>query len=247
MRKAFSRSELLDDHCAIEGFKLIEEAIRSGLKVRTVIFSESGAKRAERLLPQLKAQTETLVVPDPVFSGMVETESPQGVAALVSVREPTLDFILSKADPLLVITAGLQDPGNLGTVIRCSEAFGVQGVLLGEGTVSRFNAKAVRASAGSIFRLPSISILLAEAIPTLKDKGVRLLAASSHKGDPIDQADLCGPVAIVIGNEGAGVPRDFLAKMDGFISIPQSDKVESLNAGVAAGIILYEASRQRRR
>ncbi|HUQ49092.1 MAG TPA: RNA methyltransferase [Terriglobales bacterium] len=247
MRKAFTRSELIVDHCAIEGFKLIEEAIRSGLKVRTVIFSESGAKRADRLLPQLKSQTETAVIPDTVFAGMVETETPQGVAALVSVREHTLEFLLSKPDPFLIVTAGLQDPGNLGTLIRCAEAFGVHGLLLGEGTVSRFNAKAMRASAGSTFRVPSLNVRLMEVFPVLKTKGVRFLATSSHKGEPINKADLTGAVAIIIGNEGAGVSREVLSHMDALVTIPQSENVESLNAGVAAGIILYEAWQQRSR
>lgn len=246
LRKAFARSEPVEGYFAIEGFKLIEEAIRSGLKVRAVVFSESGAARAERLLPQLSAHTETVMVADKIFAGLVETESPQGVAALVSVKEHALELLLSATDPLLIVAVALQDPGNLGTVIRCAEAFGATGVVLAEKTVSRFNAKVVRASTGSIFRVPCVAVATDQLIPALREQKVRMLATSARKGDSIDQAVFVGAVAIFIGNEGAGLPREVMAQMDGLVTIPQSENVESLNAGVAASILLYEAARQRR-
>jgi TrmH family RNA methyltransferase len=149
----------------------------------------------------------------------------------------------------------LQDPGNLGTILRSSEAFGSAGVVLGEGTVSPFNSKVVRASAGSVFRLPLIhgqgshgksGAKLEEVSEKLRTQGVRLIATSSHKGTPLDQADLKGPAAIFFGNEGSGLPRDLMAKMDESIAIPHTAQVESLNAGVAASIVLYEAARQRK-
>ncbi len=246
LRKAFSRSEPVDGYFAIEGFKLIEEAIRSGLKLRAVVFSESGVQRADRLLPQLSAHAEAVVVADKLFSTLVETESPQGVAALVSVKDHSLEPLLSVSDALLIVAVGVQDPGNLGTIIRCAEAFGATGVILAEKTVSRFNAKVVRASAGSVFRLPCVVEPTEKLIPVLRAHNIRMLATSSRKGETIDQAALSGSVAIFIGNEGAGLPREVMAQMDALITIPQSDKVESLNAGVATSIILYEAARQRR-
>ena len=246
IRKAFAKSEPMEGAFAVEGFKLIEEAIRSGAKLRTVVFSETGAQRGDKLLPQLGAHTETVVVPDKVFAGLVETETPQGVAAMVGIREQELEPLLAAQDPLLLVTVGLQDPGNLGTIIRCAEAFGVTGLILGEKTVSRFNGKAVRASAGSVFRLPCVASSTEELIPLLRKQGIRMLATSSHKGDRIDEAALTGSVALFIGNEGAGLSREVMAQMDGLISIPQSAKVESLNAGVAASILMYEAARQRR-
>ena len=211
-----------------------------------MVFSETGAQRADRLLPQLSAHTETVVVADKVFSTLGETETPQGVAALVSVKDYEMDSLLSAAEPLIVVTVGLQDPGNLGTILRCAEAFGATGVVLGEKTVSRFNAKVVRASAGSAFRLPCVAETTEKLIPRLREQKVRMLATSAHKGYSIDQAALIGRVAVFIGNEGAGLPREVMAQMDGLITIPQSDKVESLNAGIATSIILYEAARQRR-
>jgi len=245
LRKAFAKSEPVEGYFAVEGFKLIEEAIRSGAKLKAVVFSESGAQRADRLLPQLSAHTEAVGVSDKLFASLVETETPQGVAALVSVKHHELDTLLVE-DALLVVAVGLQDPGNLGTIIRSAEAFGAAGVVLGEKTVSRFNAKAVRASAGSAFRVPLVNESTEKLIPRLREKNIRMLATSSHKGDPIDQAQLTGGVALFIGNEGAGLPREVMAQMDGLVTIPQSEKVESLNAGIATSILLYEAARQRR-
>ena len=190
---------------------LVEEAIRSGLRLRTVFFSDSARERAHRLLPQLSAQTEALLLPDNVFASAVPTETPQGIAALVRVKSFTLDGILATQPALLVIAVGLQDPGNLGTIARSAEAFGVTGLLLGERTVSPWNWKAIRASAGSLFRLPAAKIELAKVLPKIKARGVRVLATSSHKGTVISDADLRGPIAIVVGGEGAGVPKDVLA------------------------------------
>jgi TrmH family RNA methyltransferase len=224
------------------------------LRFSAVFFRESAQERADRLLPQIGTQVETLLLPDKLFDSLVPSESPQGVAALVRLKEFTIDDILERlhVGPIVVI-AGLQDPGNLGTILRSSEAFGSAGVVLGEGTVSPFNSKVVRGSAGSVFRLPvvhargrSATEKLADVSEKLRAKGVRLIATSSHKGTPLDQTDLKNAAAIFFGNEGAGLPRDVMAKMDEFISIPHNLQVESLNAGVATSIVLYEAARQKR-
>ena len=260
LRQAFSRAELTaSGDCAIEGLRILEEAIRSGLRFSAVFLRESAQDWAERLLPQLGAQVETLLLPDKLFDSLVPSESPQGVAALVRLKEFSLDDVMEKErlqiGPIVVL-AGLQDPGNLGTILRSSEAFGSAGVILGEGTVSPFNSKVIRASAGSVFRLPVIhgqshargkssAAKLEEVSDRLQAKGVRLIATSSHKGTPLDQADLKSAVAIFFGNEGAGLPREVMSKMDEVIAIPHTAQVESLNAGVAASIVLYEAARQR--
>ncbi len=257
LRQAFSRAELTESgDCAIEGLRILEEAIRSGLRFSAVFFRESAQDRAERLLPQIGAQVETLLLPDKLFDSLVPSESPQGVAALVRFKEFSLSEVMEserlQVGPIVVL-AGLQDPGNLGTILRSSEAFGSAGVVLGEGTVSPFNSKVVRASAGSVFRLPvvhshgkSAAGKLEEVSEKLRAKGVRLIATSSHKGTPLDQSDLKGATAIFFGNEGSGLPRDVMAKMDEVVAIPHTQQVESLNAGVAASIVLYEAARQRK-
>lgn len=244
LRRAFSQAELVDGHCAIEGVRIIEEAVRSGLRFRAVFFSESAADRMKKLLPQISSQTEVLALPDDVFTSAVSTETPQGVAALVRWPSFSLDRILSAENPLLLGTMGIQDPGNLGTIIRSAEAFGAAAVLLGEKTVSQFNSKVTRASAGSSFRLPSLPVKAAE-VEAIKARDIRVVATSSHKGKAINEADLTGGLLIMVGSEGAGVPREYMAIADHFIRVPHQEKVESLNAAVAASVILYEAQRQR--
>lgn len=247
LRMAFRRGELTPEgECAIEGVKLVEEAIRSGQRLGAVFFSESARPVAEKLLPQINAKVEALVLPDSLFNSIVPSDAPQGVAALVKLRSVSAAQLLERAaiGPI-VVAAGLQDPGNLGTILRSAEAFGAAGVFLTEGTVSPYNAKVLRGSAGSIFRFPIVQISSGELISLLRDHGIRLLATSSHKGTPLPQADWTLPLAIFIGNEGAGLPREFLHQMDATLVIPQAAQVESLNAGVAASIVLYEAARNR--
>jgi TrmH family RNA methyltransferase len=248
LRRAFAQGEPTSEgYVAIEGFRVLEEAIRSGLKLKSVFFSSSAESRAQRLLPQLGAHVETILLPDKLFATAVPTETPQGVAALVRPQEFSFDTIISRAQsgPVLAI-AGLQDPGNLGTILRSAEAFEAAGLLLGAGTVSPLNPKAVRASAGSVFRMPFVRADLLESIEQMRHHGLRLTATSSHKGVPLDQAELTAPVAIFIGNEGAGLDRSLISRMDELIVVPHSTHVESLNAGVAASIVLYEIARQRR-
>lgn len=252
LRQAFARAERTEDgHCAIEGVRIVEEAIRSGLRFQAIFFRESAQNLAERLLPQIGAQVETLLLPDKLFDGTVPSETPQGVAALVRWKTFSLDDILERLQvgPILVVV-GLQDPGNLGTILRSAEAFGSAGVVLGEGTVSPFNSKVIRASAGSSFRIPVVSSKagggLEAILPKCRTHSVRLIATSSHKGTPLDQANLTQPCAIFIGSEGSGLPKRLMAQVDELIAIPHTAQVESLNAGVAGSIVLYEAARQRR-
>jgi TrmH family RNA methyltransferase len=251
LRLAFAHAERTEDgNCAIEGVRIIEEAIRSGLRFHAVFFRESAQDRAQRLLPQIGAHVETLLLPDKLFDSLVPSEAPQGVAALVRLKEFSLEDVLERLQvgPVVVVV-GLQDPGNLGTILRSAEAFGCAGVILGEGTVSPFNGKVVRASAGSMFRLPIVHRHEREKVEDVSEKlrasGLRLIATSSHKGTPLGEANLSGPIAFFIGNEGAGVPRDLMGKMDEVVVIPHAVQVESLNAGVAASIVLYEAAKQR--
>jgi TrmH family RNA methyltransferase len=231
---------------AIEGLHLLEEAIRSGLRISTAFFSDSAHERAHKLLPQLSGQTECLILPDDVFASAVPSEGPQGIAALVRIKSFSLEDAMAKQPALLLVTTGLQDPGNLGTMARSGEAFGATGMLLGEGTVSQWNWKAVRASAGSLFRLPTLKVELATALPDIQLRSVRMLATSSHKGTPVWESDLRGPVVILIGGEGAGIPKSLLAQADDVVAIPQANQVESLNARIAASVVLYEAARQRK-
>jgi RNA methyltransferase, TrmH family len=251
LRQAFAKAERdQEGDCAIEGVRIVEEAIRSGLKFRAVFFKEAAQNLAERLLPQIGAHVETLLLPDRLFDSSVPSETPQGVAALVRIKEFSLEDLMQRVQvgPIVVL-AGVQDPGNVGTILRSAEAFGSAGVVLSEGTVSPFNSKVIRASAGSMFRLP---VVLAKAqgemekiSAGMRQENIRLIATSSHKGTALDVARLTGPCAVFIGSEGSGLPRNLMALVDELVAIPHAAQVESLNAGVAGSIVLYEAARQR--
>jgi TrmH family RNA methyltransferase len=245
LRVAFRRAELTPKgECAIEGLKLIEEALRSGLHLESIFFSEAAKSIASKLLPQIADRTEALLLPDALFKSIAPSDSPQGVAALVKLPPYSSDQLFDgAADGPLIVASGLQDPGNLGTVLRSAEAFGAAGIFLTEGTVSPYNWKVLRGSAGSIFRLPFVQIKSEALMPLLRKRGVRMVATSSHQGTPLPEMSWTLPFAVFIGNEGAGLSRELTRQMDEMLRIPQSREVESLNAGVAASIVLYEAAR----
>lgn len=251
LRQAFARAEPTPEgFCAVEGVRILEEAIRSRLKFHAVFFRESAQNLAERLLPQIGTHVETLLLPDKLFNTSVPSEAPQGVAALVQVKQFSPEDVLERLQlgPIIVVV-GLQDPGNLGTIFRSAEAFGSAGVMLGEGTVSPFNSKVIRASAGSIFRIPLVTARSASGMEklcaTMRAAEVRLIATSSHKGVALAQANLTRNLAVFIGSEGSGLSRELFSRVDELVTIPHNPQVESLNAGVAGSIILYEAARQR--
>jgi TrmH family RNA methyltransferase len=231
----------------IEGPHLLEEALRAGLRVASV-FVAQGAEHLLEGLP-LPAETEVLLVPRDVLDSALSTESPQPVAALVEPPSWGWEQLLgsqTKAAPLILVLAGLQDPGNLGTILRSAEAFGVSGVLALPGTVSAWNPKAVRASAGSVFRMPLLAVSAEDCFARLRAAKVKIWTTAVQGAEAAERIDLVGPVAIVIGNEGNGVPEELAAQADGAVTIRCPGPVESLNAAAAASVLLYEASRQRR-
>ena len=249
----------------VEGVRLVEEALRSGCRIQAVLFSESGERHHERLAPfidRLEIAFPVLRTTDRLFEGIADTEHPQGVAALVEPRVATLDDLLrvprEACSALLVVLAGVQDPGNVGTILRAASAFGATGAVTSasgqSGTASPFSPKALRASAGAALHLPilagmSLPILLTQ----LRVAGVRTLASSVHEpreGDPPLLApwdvDWCEPVALLVGNEGAGLPEEVERSADARIRIPMASGIESLNAAAAAAVLFYEAARQRK-
>jgi len=230
----------------IEGPNLLAEALRARLHVACVFVAQGSERLVEAL--SLPPEVEILAMPRELLDAALATETPQPVAALVETSNWTWARMLGdrkKGAPLIVVLAGLQDPGNLGTILRSAEAFGADGVLCLEGTASEWNPKAVRASAGSVFRMPVLRANQNDAIAQLREAGVHLLATTVQRAKPADLVDLAEPVALLIGNEGNGVPVDLAAKADGSITIPCPGPVESLNAAVAASVLLYEAARQR--
>ena len=218
-----------------------------GLPIEVLYVAESRAKDKTMVnFVGALQPVELVAVEDRVFSGMVDTESPQGVAALVKLPDFDWDAI-SKRSPLAVVAWQLQDPGNLGALIRSADAFGAQCVHLAQSTVNPYNQKVIRATAGSVFRVPCFQWQDPNAlIRDLRERGFRFITTSSHFGIDFRQVDYKGSVALFIGNEGRGLPHHLAKAADVQIQIPQA-RIESLNAAVAASIILAEGWRQRSR
>ena len=230
----------------IEGPNLIAEALRSGIELDTVFVAQG----SERLLEGLRipGDVEVLVTPLSILTSALTTETPQPVAALVTPPRWGWEHLVGlrrNSAPLILVLAGLQDPGNLGTILRSAEAFGATGIVALPGTVSAWNPKAVRASAGSVFRVPLLVASERASLLRLHEAGVRILATTVQAAQPVELIDLADPVALIIGNEGSGVPDDLAEKADARVTIPCPGPVESLNAAVAASVLLYEAARQR--
>jgi TrmH family RNA methyltransferase len=247
LRAAFARAGRGGDgSIAIEGEHLVREALHANLEF-AALFVQAGSEAILDDLPPPAAVEVLSLAPD-VFASAVRTESPQGIAALVVPPAFSLEQVLAaKTTPLLVVSAGLQDPGNLGTLIRSAEAFGATGFVLLPGTVSLYNQKTLRASSGSAFRLPSIAIQADPLFSQLRIHGIATFAAVAAGGEPLTRAALTQPSAILLGNEGNGIPADILTLADRRITIPTPGPVESLNAAIAGSILLYEAARQRAR
>lgn len=260
LRRAFAEGGPLErDGCAIDSLHIVQEAARSRIRFRALFFTAAQALPAEEILAGFdreaeQDQPEALLLSEEVFNSAVPTQSPQGIAALIEPPVWQLPQLLGTSSPFFLCSAGLQDPGNIGTILRSAEAFGASALLCLPGTVNVWNAKAVRASAGSVFRLPSVSIDL-ESLSWLRQHGIRLIGTAASNGSekhglaksgtaPWD-IDFKQPCAVLIGNEGAGIPGGLLSLVDRTITVPQKPQVESINAAMAATIICYEASRQR--
>jgi RNA methyltransferase, TrmH family len=253
---------------AVEGPKLVEEGFRARLRAEAILVSDSGEGELEPILRAAR-ETETgiprsriLHTTDKLFAGVAATETPQGVAALFGQPEWAFEDVLRgapspdgayRADtPLVIVLVGVQDPGNVGTIVRSADAFASSGVIAARGTADPWSPKAVRASAGSALRLPLLrGIAVPVILAQLRVAAVRIYAASSRRerqnaaelGSAVNLRD---PAAIFIGSEGHGLPPEVEHAADATISVPIAETVESLNAAVAASVVLYEAARQRK-
>jgi TrmH family RNA methyltransferase len=227
----------------IEGPNLLAEALRSGLRLDCVFVAQG----SERLLDSLSlpAGAEVLLLPRELLSSALATETPQPIAALVEPPAWSWPQLIQPPMPLVVVLAGLQDPGNLGTILRSAEAFGATGIVSLPGTVAAWNPKAVRASAGSVFRVPLIESSVEDCLAQLRKAKIKLWTTAVAAAQPASSANLASPIALLIGNEGNGVPLELATQAEAALTVPCPGPVESLNASIAASILLYEASRQR--
>jgi len=246
-RRALAEGATKQGWLAVEGPFLVEEALNAAPRVKThsVLVASGAVEKFSALLHRLPAEAEMTQVPDRLFKSVAQTQSPQGIAALVDLPAHKLEEVMTTANPLLVIACRIQDPGNLGTMMRTALAFSASAFLTLQDTVSPFNPKAVRSSAGTIFRLPLVCGLdPKEALPFLSVH-VRIVAAERYSPASLSQADFTGPIAILVGREASGLPEEIARYASQLLSIPIRKEVDSLNAATAAGIFLYEAARQR--
>jgi TrmH family RNA methyltransferase len=243
VRRAVQKGSLTDDGFAIaEGFHLLEEALKSQAEIGTVIVAQSVKSAIQSHVKGLKLRVAT--VRDTDFTNLSSTDTPQGVIALVKPPVWTLDQVLRGRVPLIAALDGVQDPGNAGAILRAAEAFGATGAAFLKGSVSPYNPKCMRASAGSVFRLPIAAALDESLLLAALEKKRSVLYAAMPRADLlVSAANFKNSCAIVIGSEGRGVSQQ-LAEQAIALRIPTTG-VESLNAAVAAGILFYEARRQR--
>jgi TrmH family RNA methyltransferase len=243
VRKAIARGSVTDDGLAVaESFHLLEEALRSDCEIPAVFAAESVRAAVESHVRGLK-KTRIHVLPDDIFRGLSTTESSQGVMALVRPPQWSVDQLF-RGHSLTVVLDGLQDPGNAGAILRAAEAFGATGVVFLKGTVSPYNPKCLRASAGSIFRVPVAAALDQQLfLAAAEQRKIALFALMPKGNTDVGEVGLGKKCGIIVGSEGRGV-SELLRDKATPIKIPTVG-VESLNAALAAGIALFVARKQR--
>ena len=229
----------------LDGEHLVLEALRSGSPLELVAIADGPAHDA--LAETVQAAGARVVrASDQVLAAMTPVRQPTGVVALARCTPASLDRCLARSPQLVFLLAGIQDAGNVGAIVRVAEGCGATGVICGDGTADPFGWKALRGAMGSTFRLP---VAVKQNVPAVAARvhelGVRLIATVPRDGTPLHAADLRAPVAIMLGAEGAGLPPEYEAAADERLTIPMRPPVESLNVGIAAALIAYEASRQR--
>jgi TrmH family RNA methyltransferase len=237
-----------------EGLHLAGEALVAGASIESALLSPRLFRTDEgrKIARDLEARGAPLFeIADTVMGSITDARSPQPVVLVVRRRDLGLDDVLTGASrgatPLVVIAHGLQDPGNLGTIVRTAHAAGATGVVATGDGADLFHPKTVRATMGSIFRLPAIATPLPRIIGVLGDRGIARVGTDAAATDPYDRCDLTGPVALFFGRESAGLPAEAIPDFDLRVHIPMAGEVESLSVGAAAAILLYEANRQRKR
>lgn len=243
VRRAAARGTLTEQGLAVaEGFHLLEEALRSDRQVDCVLAAHSVRSAVEGHIRRLR-RMKVLVLPDELFRQVSATETSQGVIALVRPPKWNLEELF-RGRSLVVILDGVQDPGNAGAIVRTAEAFGATGVVFLKGTVGPYNPKTLRASAGSLFRLPAVSEMDGElARAAVEQRRMDLYAAMPTGKMSLDDVDLSRRFALIVGSEAHGVSEKLRGgAID--LRVPTAG-VESLNVAMATGVILYEARRQR--
>ena len=227
--------------------KVLAEPMYADVKTRIEQIADRNGKKAEG---QENCEIIYEIVTQEVFAKISDTKTPQGILCVVEQEQCSLEQLLCTRDgrkPLIMILEDIQDPGNLGTIIRTAEGAGVSGVIVTKNTVDRYNPKTIRATMGSIYRIPCMETSdLQQTMTMLKQAGVGIYAAHLKGTQYHDAFDYTNGTAFLIGNEGNGLKKETADAADTYIRIPMEGQVESLNAAIAATLLMYEANRQRR-
>lgn len=231
-----------------EGYKIVEECIDNNYPLAYTVMSDGFADAHNGMkLPNKLAGCCTLIkVPNKLFKEISDTENTQGILAVARFKEYCISNVYQKPNPLMLFLDQIQDPGNMGTIIRTADAFGIDGIIVIEGSVDVYNPKVVRATMGSIFRVPIFHYSNAiEIVKDISSRGVKIYSTSIKYNTPIQRIDWNAASMVIIGNEAKGVSKDLQALADDSIGIEMKGKAESLNAAIAASIIMYEFNRER--
>ncbi|MDO4329580.1 MAG: RNA methyltransferase [Lachnospiraceae bacterium] len=246
VKKARARRE--EDRYVAEGLRMCQEL--SPEQVEILYVSESFLKEHSQdgFQKDFLERFRWEQVADPVMKVMADTQTPQGILALVKQRHVSFQEILNQPGAAhLMILETIQDPGNLGTILRAGEGAGITGVVMNETTADIYNPKVIRSTMGSIYRVPFVYVEdLEAACIQIKEKGIRLFAAHLKGENAYDQEDFTVPCGFLIGNEANGLSSQIASLADTYVKIPMAGKVESLNAAVAASVLMFETARQRR-
>ncbi|MBF8984180.1 23S rRNA (guanosine(2251)-2'-O)-methyltransferase RlmB [Lutibacter sp. B2] len=233
----------------IEGVRITKDALLYNQKIVYILFCESIYNTAggkELLDDLMNRNIKIYKISDKIFKELSDTENTQGIIAVLSYNEYDLKEILNKNDGLYVVLDRIQDPGNLGTIIRSADASGADAVILSKGCVDLYNLKTIRSTMGSIFHLPIVKMgETLEIVKQLKQEAVQIISTSLDTNKYHYDVEYRKSTAFVIGNEANGVSEEVLKEADALVKIPMIGKAESLNAAVAAAIVMYEAVRQR--
>jgi TrmH family RNA methyltransferase len=237
----------------LDGEHLLQEALACDIPIEVAAFSDRQIANVLSPLARLakdvrKHGGKPFLVSDQVLAAMSPVQHPSGVVAIAHARPADVGVVMSTASdlPLVLVLAGLQDPGNVGAIVRAAAAFGASGIVAIEGTANPFSWKALRGAMGGTFRIPIAARgSMSDVIERARAQHVRLVAAVPRGGTPLPTLDLREPTAIILGGEGAGVSTTTMAAVQDTVTIPMQPHVESLNVAIAAALILYEATRQR--
>lgn len=226
----------------VEGLRFAQEALASSFDVKYLFLSEEHADNfiALGVLKNIKVTTRVFILKDRLLKSLCSTESPQGILAVVKLEKP----VPKETSGFYVLADKIQDPGNMGTIIRTTHAAGGLGVITTKGTVDVYNEKTLRSTMGSIFRVPVLEDNDLSLVQNLRRKGYKLIITSLQTKEAIYGKDLTGKVIIAVGNEGKGISEEVLALADEFVKLPMPGEAESLNAAVAVSIVIYEIVRQ---